>query len=274
MSIKKLIISFVFFPLVLLEALSEQPHHTTAYIGRPNSLNTLISYSNYSTDHFWNSQGKKLPTFNNFQRHSYLLYSEYALNTRNSLSLNGGYSTVTESLNGSSQGIEDIELGWKFLISQNKSSAFTTQVIAIIPSGDRKSSFRYGQFGGQVGLLYSKFFCLYKQSGWVDLNIAYRFYKGFPSDQMRASLSLGYDLNSKITIIGSGQLDYGLSKNRQKFDVNNITLNPSYKLFKARLECLINLYSHVSLTIGGFQHVWGRDTGTGGGFFVGTWIIL
>lgn len=274
MVIKKLILIFIVLPLVLLEAVSEQPHHTTAYIGQPNSLTNLISYSNYSTNHFWNSRGKKLPTYNDFKRHSYLLYSEYSLNLRNSFSLNSGYSMISESLNGNSQGIEDIEIGWKFLMYQDKNSAFTSQFIGILPSGDRKSSYRYGKYGGQLGLLYSRIFCVCEKSSWMDFDVAYRLYQGFPSDQIRTGLSLGCYLTSKILIIGSSQLEYGLSRSWRRFDFNNITLNPYYKLFTVRLECLFNFSSHISLTIGGFQHIWGQNVGTGGGFLIGTWITI
>lgn len=273
MFIKKVLFSLILL-FSLSQAIADQPHHTTAFIGITNSLNTLISYSNESADHFWNNRGEKHPTFNKFHRYLYLLYSEYALNSRNSFSLSGGYSRVSESLNGNSQGINDIELGWKFLLIPSKNSAFTTQFLGIIPSGKGKSSYRYGQYGGQIGLLYSQAFCFSQRSGWIDSLLAYRFYGGRPSDQIRGELAIGFNPLANITLIGSGQLEYGIQKNHHAFHVNNITLNPSYKLFKLRLECLINCYPHVNITIGGFQHIWGRNISTGGGLFIGIWIFV
>lgn len=295
--IPKSLFPFILLPLTLLiplipltpyalTATTAQPHHTTAYIRPKGEVDTLWTYSFYTTDHFWNKHGKRLPTFNHFKSHSFLLYAEYALNDRNSIWVNGGYSTVKESLNGNSNSIQDLELGWKFLIRQGTSlcsedsansspSALTTQVIAIIPTGDKKASIRYNRFGAEIDLLYSDTFNWWNRCGWFDLLLGYRLYTGFPSDQIRASAAVGYMIFPQIPrlhLIASTHLEYGVFNGDSKGNQNNIILNSKYRLLNVQIECVINVYSQSSISIGAFQHVWGQNVGTGGGFFAGAWI--
>lgn len=267
--------SFLLSSLIIpgvLTGIPEQPHHTTAYIGNPGQLDILPSVTQYSTDHFWNKNGKKLKAFHRFDRWSALLYTEYAISRCDSLTLNGGYSRVLDKLNGNCQGIEDVELGWKHSLYQQDTLAITSQAIAIIPAGRTKSSIRYGKIGGEIGVLCSDQFQLFCHSGWYDFSIAYRSYQGFPSNQIRTELALGYIFSQKHFLIASSQLYYGLSNSFPKWRSNMIVNNPSYRLLNAQIEYLINLFSHMTATVGAFGHLWGRNVGTNGGFFVGTWL--
>ena len=263
---------FLFLLLSMGTVSGEEPHHTTAYIGAPGETDLLLTYSTYSTDHFWNKHGKKLPTYNHFKRQSYLLYAEYAFNNCNSFTFHGGYSAVQETLNGNSRAVEDIELGWKHLICTNEASALTAQLIAIVPVGDTKSSVRYGKWGAQAGLLYSNMFCLLSRSGWYDLELGYRWYQDFPSDRVIASAAVGYDITSRIQVIATGKCDYGINNGHADGNLNNIAFHGNYRLFKAKIECVARLFSHVSVSVGAFKHFWGRNVGAGGGFYCGTWI--
>lgn len=262
---------FIFLLLIpfLLQAVSEQPHHTTAYIGEPGEIDILFSYSRYSTNHFWNRHGKRLPTFSRFTRDSCLLYIEYALNRYNSLLISGGYSAVREELNGNSQGVEDLELGWKAQLYRDERAALTLQLIGIIPIGDKKSSIRYGKVGGELDILYSQAF---DHSVWTDLSLGYRWYQGFPSDQLRSSAALGYCPFSRVSFIASLQLDYGLGSGKKRKNFNNIAFHPNYRLLEGQIEALFALSSCVAISVGGFQHLWGENIGTSGGGFCGIWM--
>lgn len=256
-------------PMVLF-AISDEPHHTTAYIKNSGELDLLLSYSNYRTDHFWNKHGKLHPTYNRFERKSYLLYAEYAIRYTDSLSFNGGYSTISESLNGNSRGLEDPEIGWKHLFYEGKTSALTSQLIAIIPIGDKKSSIRYGKAGFQLGILYSDLYCLLNRWGWYDLSIAYRYYQGFPSDRLLANIAIGYNIFSRLQILISSLYDDGFCNGKSKDNLNNVAFHPNYRLWKVQGEFLIDV-CYASLTLGAFKHLWGRNVGSGGGFVGGIW---
>lgn len=255
------------FFIFITSLYSEEPHHTTAFV-RP--CDNLVSYSRYSTAHFWNKKGKKLPAFNYFDRNCYLLYSEFALNDINALFLNGGYSTVKESMNGSSQAVTDALTGWKHLFYKSKCSALSGELTALIPLGDKKSSIRYGKWGIQIRLLYSM---LLSKRLWIDSGIGCRFYEGFPSDQLRSFVAIGYQLPS-VTIIATAESHFGFFNGNPNGNRNNIIFDSNYRLIKAKIECTVHLMKTLTLTMGTFRHLWGQNCGAGGGYFCGTWIIF
>lgn len=262
---------FLFFPF-LLHSISVQPHHKTAFIGAPGEIDFLLTYSNYATKHFWNKHGKKLPTYNRFDRDAYLLYSDYAFNDANKFTLNAGFAHVTESLNGNSSAFEDVEASWQHLLYAPKEAALSAEVVGIIPVGNRKSSIRYGRWGVQANVLYSKYFCICTKTAWYDLLLGYRYYDGFVSDQLRASTAVGTFITDSLQLIASSQLEWGLSKGRSSLYDNNVVFNPMYRLVRVKLEANWRLYKYISLSGGGYWHAYGRNVGAGGGFFVGVWI--
>lgn len=250
-----------------------EPHHTTAFIGDDGQIDVLNAFSTYRTRSFWNKHGQKRSTHSHFDRNTYFLYVEYALNRCNSVSFNGGYSMVDEKLNGRSRSLKDIELAWKHLINASPVSALTVQLTGIVPVGDRKPSIRYGQGGAQASLLYSRVYSLNGTSRlWYDLDLGYRWYTGYPSDQLRGSAALGLEISPAWWLIGSGQLEYSLSNGRVGTRWNAVTLHPNYRLFNAQLEAVRKLFSHTYITIGGYMHLWGEHVGAGGGFFGGAWL--
>lgn len=258
-----------FFILCLLIAFlsAEEPHHTTAFIGTQEAM---VSYSRYATDHFWNKRGKKLPAFNSFKENSYALYAEYPLNRENSLFLNGGYSTVSESMNGTSQAVQDVEIGWKHLFNSTETSALTGEITSIIPAGHKKASIRYGKWGLQLALLYSAYL---SEQVWLDSGIGYRAYEGYPSDQLRGFITLGYCMQYLAFII-TGETEWGGFNGRANGNRNNIVFNANYRLVQGKMECMLTIMEHFSASLGGFYRIWGQSCGTGGGYFCGAWLIF
>jgi len=253
----------------LLRAADGEPHHTTAFISPPGTFESIAAYSFYKTDHFWNKNGRRLPSYNHFELSSAYLYSEYALNFCNSFTFNGRYDSIDETLNGHHQGFEEIEFGWKHLLLGDDKRAFTTQFLAIIPGGKTKTSLRYGECGVQFNLLYSEIFSVFKKCGWCDFALGYRYYQHFPSDQIRASAAIGYDILPKGLIILSTQIEYGLYNGGRHHHISNIRLNPNYRLISIQMEGVITPIQHFSAILGAFSHLWGRNVGVGGGIFGG-----
>lgn len=274
----KLIIRLVLLLLICVplgvKAFPVQPHHTTAFIGSRGSIDTLWSVSTYSTDSFWNKNNKKLPSFNDFREQDYMLYAEYAVNARNSLTLDGGFSVITEEVNGDSGGIADLELGWKHLLRKTKTSACTAQLVGIIPTSDRDPPLRYGRGGLELSLLYSQIFHLRNTFWWYDFGLGYRWYEGFPSDQLRSLLALGVFVNPNLRFIVSNELDYGFFNGDSSGSVSNITFNPNYRLYMLKFECVFKVVKHTFLTLGAYKHVWGQNVGAGGGYYGGIWLVF
>lgn len=267
---------FIILLAFFLEAYCIQPYHQTAFIAQEGSVDLLFSYSTYSADHFRNKNGKRLPTYNDFFAHNYTVYGEYAFNHENSFTFNGGYTFGRTSLNGNKFGFNDIQLGWKHLIKRGKDSALTFQLIGIIPCMKHKPLITYGQWGAQGGLIYSRFFwdCI----GWYDLGAFYRWYEGFASDQIRGNASLGFNFGPILgclwSLIGSVFLEYGVYNGKDGYAKNPILLNPNYRLVTAQAECRFSplIFPYLTVTLGGFTHIWERQISNGCGFIGGTWL--
>src|SRR5262249_47998950 len=133
------------------------------------------------------------------------------------------------------------------------------------------SSIRYGKGGVEVDLLYSSRFQFRQRSGWYDLLLGYRHYQGFPSDQIRSSGAIGYIFSSYIQTIATLELDYVGFNGKAEKNLNNIVFHPNYRLLTGKLEAVIRLFSPFSVSLGGYQHLWGQNVGAGGGFFCGLW---
>lgn len=270
---KKILIPLLFLPNLIF-AYIDEPYHDTAFIGPGNTFYGLTYFSYYRTDHFWNKHGKKLSTFNKFNRKSYRLDMEYDINCRNAVFLKGGYTMVGEQLNGNSRGIEDPEASWQHLFFRDECSAFSGKATAIFPIGPHKSCVRYGKFGGELKLLYSRMFKLLQRCWWYDLALGYRMYSGFPSDQIRSNFSVGCTITPSIWLISTTELYYGLFNGDTKANPNNICFNPNFRLLTTQIEGILQVYKYVLITAGGFFHLWGENIGAGGGFYSGLWITF
>ena len=269
----KLLSLFLFLPSLIF-AYIDEPYHDTAFIGPPNTFYGLTYFSWYKTDHFWNKQGKKLSTFNQFNRKTYRLDMEYDLSCSNAFFLKGGYTLVEEELNGNSRGLEDPEASWQHLFYGDGYSAFSGKATVIIPIGPHKSCVRYGRLGGELKLLYSKAFTLLRRCWWVDLGLGYRMFSGFPSDQVRSDVSVGCKVLSYAWLISSTHLDYGLFNGEGSANRNNVCFNPNFRLLTTQIQGILEIYQYISVTAGGFFHLWGENIGAGGGFYSGLWIIF
>ncbi len=270
---KKFLIVFFIFP-ALVQAYIDEPYHDSAFIGPAHTFYGLTYFSYYKTDHFWNQHGRKLPTFNKFNRKSYRLDMEYDISSCNAFFLKGGYTMVEEQLNGNSRGLEDPEASWQHLFYRDHCSAFSGKLTAIIPIGPHKSCVRYGRWGGEIKFLYSRVFEFLQRTWWTDLGLGYRMYSGFPSDQIRSDVSIGCTLLPYVWIISSTRLDYGVFNGDGKANPNNVCFNPNFRLLTTQIQGIIEVYKHVSITVGGYFHLWGENVGAGGGFYSGLWIIF
>ncbi len=232
-----------------------------------------MDYLNYRTKHFWNSSGKRCESFNDFQRNAVLGHVEYGLTSWCTLAADGSYETIHESLNGKTQGFGDVEASLKNYLWCKNGHLFSTEARVIIPVAERKTELRYGRWGGQASLLYSKKFQICGLPGWYDTKVGYRFYEGFPSDQVRAKAAVGLCLSDRFTVLTSGELQYGLF-NGSTDPQNTILWNSNYRLFTGKVEGFFRVCGRAYLTVGGFRHLWGRNVGTGGGVFGGARIVF
>lgn len=260
------------FILLFLSCLSFYSSLSSALLPSDYCGDTLLSfqYRTYQTDHFWNKNGKKLSAYNNFKEKSIGVFLEFSITNRDALCFEGWYDRIDESVNGRTFGFEDSELSWRHLLWCDQSRLFTCQLLAIIPSGPRKTNLRYGRLGGEINFLYSNQFTAGRYYGYYDIQLGYRVYQGFPSDQIRNIVNIGFCPANWLLLNAESKLEYGLFNGKKDRYRNTILFNSNYRLLNAKLEAIIFIHRYVSLTLSYYRHIWGENVGLGGGFLAGT----
>lgn len=238
----------------------------TAYMLPQGKFFFCSEYQHYKTDHFWNHKGSKKDSFSDFDMNSYRARLAYGLSCKDTISLKGAYIRIDEKLNGRTLGMDDLELSWKRHFGCWNGKLISAQLTTIIPMGDKKQPVRYGSWGAEAAILMSKPWSYHSFCGWIDSSLAYRWYEGFPSDQIRASFIFGTQLN-RWTLVNSNFIDYGLWNGKKQIGHSMIRKSANYRLWKTQLELRYQICRWLCLSGGYFQHLWGRNVGTGGGYF-------
>ena len=245
---------------------------TSDFLKQPGEVSIIAQYSFYKTDHFWNQHGQRRKAYNRLRQNVVDLYAEYGVTKGDTLGLYSCYVNNEEKLNHFSRGVGDIELCWKRFFVELGCHTFAWRLIGVIPVGERKTTVRYGEWGVELDLHAQHDFCFQNRWGWYEVLAGYRYYHGFPSDQLKFYAVAGYQLLSRLTAIGGLYFDYGVYNSSKGSHGPVLTLPPRYRLLKAELHGVFCVAQYVSIFAGGFQHLWGEHIGTGGGFFAGLWI--
>ncbi len=227
-------------------------------------------YSYYSSDHFWNSDGKKRFAHNDFEKKEYQLQVEYGLTNKDTLSLKGGWARIDESVNGRTFGFEDISISWKRLLGQKFCYCMSGEIIAIIPvENEYEPGLRYGQYGAEISFHFFRDYKFCNRNLIHGLSLGYRKYDGFPSDQIRLKTWLCYNLWQKLQLFANTRLDYGLFNGRSRNDASLFLFNPNYRLLSLDVGADLSLFKCLKAFIGYKKHIWGQNVGTGGFYFGG-----
>jgi len=225
------------------------------------------SYETYRTSHFWNKNGVIKPAFNQFHSTEYRSYIEYGLTSKNTLGAQFAWEKITESLHGHAMGFTEVELTWKHVLYKHCSSTIAGQVIGIIPIiNDFKPGLRYGRYGSELAVFYIRDFKYQHFSWWYDLKGGYRFYKGFPSDQLRSHVRVCCLFDCRIQLSAGAFLEYGIFNGKHMLISNIIADFPNYRLLKAEFEACYRIFKNVYASVGYCQRLWGNNVGTGGSF--------
>lgn len=220
-------------------------------------------YEQYLTKSFWNHHGQKRPAFNHFTARSIHISAAYNLTYDNTLEASGTWTAIDESLNGRRRGIEDVECYWTHSLLHRGSSALSGCLTAIVPCGDYVPTLRYGRWGGQYSLIYSWSCNSYPLR--MEIVAGYRYYQGFPSDQIRGRIACEYVPIKKTTLSLYAETEYGVFNGKRMIHESFIRYNPNYRLIKAGGECSYDLLRGWEIALGGYAHVWGENVGRGGG---------
>ena len=227
-----------------------------AFIQKKGKSFFAPEYWTYRTAHFWNRKGVRENSGEVFNKKEINLYYEYGLTDKDTLVAKALYDWIDQSKQGKTIGFEDFEVAWKRALCQKKACIYSTQLWLIIPSGPaNKPALRYGRFGIQGDIMYGQSFKFKKdQNGFFDAGLGYRWYSGYPSDQIRGYMNLGFDLTEKFQLILSTYLEWGVYNGQAQMVEEVIVNDPNYRLLKGYLTFRYRLSKIVSLVAGPYAH--------------------
>ncbi len=225
-------------------------------------------YSYYQTSSYFDSSGHLKPMGCTYKQNYYSVYGEYGLNNNTTLNFDIPYEDISCGSNHSS-GVSDVKLGFVRHIagSKNVVSFYGT---AIIPSGysiDKNLRLGYGRPGLEAGVLYGTS----SNIGYMDGGLGYRYYVGYPSDQVRGYLEGAYNLYKYIQMYGLLDAQIGVGNGRTKQVGQNILAEPNYKLIQVYIGPRFVIKNNFSFVIGVQKPLWGENTGDGAGAFGSIW---
>ncbi len=234
------------------------------------------AYYHYETGHYWDNQGTKKPigcstgTGNcTFSKNELNLYGEYGLTPANTLTFQTAFDSLTWG-NASTSGLTDIKLGLIHNIETDSSGSLSVQGVLIAPTGYSISStprLGYDRLGVQANMLYGRSF----KNGFIDTLAGVRHYFGYPSDQLRLTALLGYDLTSYLQLLPILDVQWGLGNESHETIGQNPYLGAYYKLIQTGSSLRIKFSDGFSAVTGLTAPVWGRNTGGGFQYNAGIW---
>lgn len=228
------------------------------------------------SDEYWDVTGKRHDLADSFRKVTLEQFVEYGLTGKDTVTTKLSYNFLDNGVQENS-GFADVELGYRRSLYQRDNWALGTGLTAIIPSGyslEDMPQLGYGRFGLEPFLAAGFGWSAYGKNGYAEAIGRYRWYAGYPSDQLRANIIIGQDLNRSLQFILESELQWGLD-NGSAYQVDATTfLDSSYRLFKVSIYGRLKMTEEVSLLLSGFQTVWGENTGVGRGLAASLWLAF
>jgi len=256
-----LIVSFIFFlfPLTVL---------ASPWGRQEGELFVAPQVYYYTADEYWDKHGSKKDVGCTFKKWEYATYGEYGLNNDTTITLRVPYLRV--KCGGSSEsGLGDVEAGVIRKLKKWDSSILSFQLLSVIPTGysiDKDLRLGYGRLGIEPSLLFG-----YGQEKYfLEGGLGYRYYFGYPSDQVRGYGRVGLKGN-RWMVIDTLDVQWGLNNGETKRVGKNITVEPYYRLVQNDLNLVVNLFERFNLSLGFVKALWGRNTGDGKSFYAQMW---
>jgi len=222
----------------------------------------------YTADTYWDRDGNEKDLEDTFRKWEIATYAEYGINGRDTLTLRVPYQYL-DSGKSTTSGLSDVEVGWIRKLRQEGSSVISTRLLAIIPTGysiSEEPRLGYGRLGLEASILAG----YGAESYFLEGGLGYRYYFGYPSDQVRGYGRLGLK-GSWWMVMETVDVQYGLNNGDRKELGGNITLEPYYRLIQNDLSLVLKLGSRAAVSIGFVKALWGRNTGNGESFYAQLW---
>ena len=230
----------------------------------------------YETGHYWDRSGSLKRQDEKFKKLSVQPYVEYGLTGKDTLT-GKCYFDFLDNGESSTKGFSDLELGYRRNFYNESGTAVSAGLTALIPMGYAvydTPNLGYGRFGVEASLCAGYGWKLSERNGFAEAVARYRVYEGYPSDQIRGSLLFGQEVTGALQLILESELQWGLDNGELLTFGDAKTVDGFYRLLKMTLHGRISITPDTSFVVSVFRHVWGENTGRGGGIAVAMWITF
>ncbi|HSE82950.1 MAG TPA: hypothetical protein VLB01_00210 [Thermodesulfobacteriota bacterium] len=282
---RKLNVAIAFFSLLIA-------HSDNAYAGawvqpKGRSLH-IMKYYFYTTDDQFEGYGDldSLPNDGRFTKNEINYYVEVGATDKLTLIGNFFYDFLKykdDFVTNTNNGFSDQEIGARYNIISSP-VVFSVQGSFIFPAYSSDDALKGNSppedepalgnqdIGLEARLLLGKGFMLLGIPAYTNLEAGVRFRIGDPSDQIRYQTLFGIKPGGWEIMLFIDGIE-GLRNEDEVVFSENVTVIPDFSLIKGTVAVVIPIYKNrVSLELGGFWHLLGRNTGGGGGVESGIWL--
>ena len=231
---------------------------------------STIQFYRYTADKYWDNNGDKRSIGCTYKKNELALYGEYGFTERTTLLFRIPYVAIKCGRDESSS-VGDIELGFLRKLIEKGRGVLSIQTLFIIPSGysiRKPLRVGYGRFGVEAYMLSG--YGLEKV--FLEGGIGFRYYAGYPSEQIRAYGRVGFKPSRRVMIMNTLEMHYGLGTGKRKVVGRNITLEPNYKLLQNDLFVTLKVTENLNWGLGWIESLWGRNVGVGRNVYTQIWL--
>lgn len=167
------------------------------------------------------------------------------------------------------QGLADPEIGLRYAFAPKPGRPLRQGLTANLklPLGRESGTPAIDNHQTDLDLRYS-LAATFSRGYWhADVGPRLRF--GAPADEFRTDLGLGFNLRPGLLLLAESFITVGLRN--QDDSRTAVTSSPNYDLLVQQLSLVGQIGSRSHVQLGGFAHVWGRNTGAGHGALVSVW---
>ncbi len=249
--------------------------YSAAWLQKSGDWQVISNFNYYSTSSYFNSDGDSLPQ-KKFIKGEVNPYIEYGLTDKLTVGISPSFQYLLQNDSAdksqNNYGLADSEVFLRKKIWNDYSSVLSLQGLVKIPgpySTGQIPTLGLKQYDVEARILYGKNLLINYYKPYINLEVAYRKRMEEPSDEFRFDTSVGLNLTDNYMILGQVFNVYSLGDiGNQKF----ITVNSfDYSLSKVQLSAVKKLSERLSLQLGVYKNIWGRNTGKGGGILVSLW---
>jgi len=246
----------------------------SAWTQNQGSGQAILTGTYYDTSSYWSNQGHKQsePTYSQYDLNPYIEYgltSDITVGT-NFFLLRDHQDGSTTGTSQTSWGLGDSEFFLRKRLWQGDGLVFSAQPMVKLPSPtDTMPKLGGSSPDAGLGLSGGYSFIAWGLQDFADIDTQYRHRFGTPKDQVNLAGTVGISVSPSWMIMPQTFFTY-----RTTTPTNAVFTNSGaddYNLITMQLSAVYKVTDETSLQFGGFDHVAGRNTGSGDGVLFAVW---